>query len=179
MSRASKFLSLVLRHAPDKAHVKLDPQGWVAVDDLLRGLKRAGRPMSRADLEILVASNDKQRFTLSCDHKRIRAAQGHSIPVDLGLEPLAPPRTLFHGTARSNFDAIFNSGLLPSGRLQVHLSTDPDTALLVGQRHGTARVLTVDSGLMHLDGFIFTRADNGVWLTDHVPPLYLGFWTPG
>lgn len=173
MSRESKFLSRVLRHEPELIDITLDPEGWVRVDVLLRNLKKAGRGMSRAELETLVATDAKSRFTLR--GSRIRAAQGHSVSIDLGLTPKQPPETLYHGTASQSLDAIFARGLNPGRRRHVHLSPDPGTATLVGQRHGKAVVLSVDAAQMHADGHTFYKADNGVWLTDLVPPRYLGF----
>ena len=124
MSKEAKFLSMALRHKPEEIGLTLDKNAWADVDDLLLKMKKAGRKLSRQQLEEIVATNDKQRFTLSPDGTRIRAAQGHSFEVDLGLEPSEPPAALFHGTARSSLDSIFVSGLEAKGRSQVHLSTD-------------------------------------------------------
>ncbi len=175
MSRTSKLLSRVLRHTPEDAGLTLGPGGWVEVDALLRGLKRAGHALTRPELESIVAENDKSRFTLSQDGQRIRAAQGHSVPVDLELTPVPPPPTLFHGTARASLDAIFAQGLNPGRRQHVHLSADAVTAERVGARHGKPVVLTVHAHAMHADGHTFWHADNGVWLTTQVPARYLGF----
>ncbi|MCA0907109.1 RNA 2'-phosphotransferase [Ruegeria marisrubri] len=175
MSRESKFLSLVLRHKPEEIDLQLDAHGWARVDELLRKLKKSGRKLSHDELIEIVETSDKKRFTLSEDGKRIRAAQGHSIEVDLGLKPQQPPSELYHGTASANLDAIFSNGLVPGKRQQVHLSLDPDTAERVGQRHGRPVVLRVEAQRMFDDGFEFFRADNGVWLTDAVPARYLGF----
>lgn len=98
MSRESKFPSRVLRNEPEAAGVALGPGSWVAVDELLRGMKAAGPAMKLDDLLRIVSENDKQRFTLSDDGCRIRAAQVHSVEVDLGLEAAVPPAELFHGT---------------------------------------------------------------------------------
>nr|WP_176024949.1 RNA 2'-phosphotransferase [Brucella pseudintermedia] len=171
----SKFLSYVLRHAPETIGLRLDANGWADVDELLTKAKKAGKRLDLDTLRAVVAENDKQRFTLSEDGRRIRAAQGHSVVVDLGLEPSVPPALLYHGTASRNLDAIFAEGLKPGRRQQVHLSLDPETARKVGERHGKATVLTVSAERMHGDGYQFFRADNGVWLTDHVPAGYLGF----
>lgn len=178
MSKDSRFISRVLRHAPQDAGLTLDAAGWVSVADLLRGMRAAGHRLNREDLVRLVEENDKRRFTLSPDGLRIRAAQGHSVTVDLGLAPAKPPETLFHGTATSALDAIFREGLVPGKRQSVHLSTDPETARAVGERHGKAVVLAVAAGLMWEAGHAFTVADNGVWLTDAVPPDRLSFAAP-
>jgi putative RNA 2'-phosphotransferase len=177
MSRESKFLARVLRHEPEAIGLKLDRNGWVSVDDLLRAMKKAGRRLSRDQLVEIVALNDKRRFTLSEDGHRIRAAQGHSVEVDLGLPPAIPPHSLYHGTAARNLDAIFAHGLLPGRRRHVHLSPDPETAIRVGERHGKPVVLRIDAAAMQADGHTFYCADNGVWLTAGVHVHYLGFGT--
>ena len=169
----SKFLSYVLRHAPDSIGLALDESGWADVADLLAKAAGAGKPMDRATLDEIVATSDKKRFTLSEDGTRIRAAQGHSVEVALGLAPVVPPETLFHGTATRFLEAIRAEGLRPGSRQQVHLSGDEATARAVGTRHGKAAILRIASGDMHRAGHLFFRADNGMWLTDSVPPNYL------
>jgi putative RNA 2'-phosphotransferase len=169
----SKFLSYVLRHAPDSIGLALDAGGWADVAELLAKAAGAGKPMDRAALEEIVGTSDKKRFTLSADGSRIRAAQGHSVQVALGLEPVVPPETLFHGTTTRFLDSIRREGLKPGSRQQVHLSGDEATACAVGARHGKPAILRIAAGEMHRAGNLFYRADNGVWLTDSVPPHYL------
>jgi putative RNA 2'-phosphotransferase len=173
--RLSKFLSLVLRHEPERIGISLDPEGWVAVEDLLAAAARAGKPISREQLDLVVATNDMKRFAFSPDGVRIRASQGHSVEVDLGLPPVVPPERLFHGTATRFLDAIRADGLRPQSRQHVHLSPDEETAVKVGQRHGKPVVLVVLAGAMHQDGNVFYRSENGVWLTAAVPVRYLEF----
>lgn len=170
---ASKFLSLVLRHDPGAAGLALDPAGWAEVDDVLAGAARAGIALDREALDRIVAESDKKRFSVSADGRRIRAAQGHSVPVELGLAPGVPPDRLYHGTAIDNLDAILAEGLKPMARRQVHLSRDRETALRVGGRHGKPVVLVIDAATMAAQGHLFVQAENGVWLTDHVPPSAL------
>lgn len=169
----SKFLSYVLRHGPESIGLTLDANGWVDVNVLLEKAAAVGRKFDRATLESVVANNDKKRFTLSDDGRRIRAAQGHSIEVDLDLEALAPPAVLFHGTARHNLDAIIAEGLKPGQRQKVHLSDEQVMTMKVAQRHGKPVLLVIDARAMHAAGYAFWRADNGVWLTDHVPPQFV------
>jgi putative RNA 2'-phosphotransferase len=176
MSRAvriSKFMALVLRHDPASVGLTLDPEGWADVDELLAAAAGGGLPISRAELDEIVLTNPKQRFTLDADGNRIRANQGHSLDVDLGLAPREPPARLYHGTHRAVVPAILADGLRPMARRQVHLSEEPETAVAVGARHGPPVVLVVDSRGMHADGHHFFRSSNGVWLTDHVPATYL------
>ena len=168
---SSKLLSLVLRHRPELIGIRLDAGGWVEVDELLAALAAFGKPMSRAQLERVVATSDKQRFAL--EGGRIRASQGHSVPVDLGLEPVEPPPLLFHGTPERNVAPILREGLRKGSRHHVHLSPDVPTALRVGARRGRPRVLEVDAAAMARDGHVFLRSANGVWLVDVVPPAYL------
>jgi putative RNA 2'-phosphotransferase len=169
----SKFLSFVLRHKPDSIGLALDPQGWARIDELIEKGSAARIPFSREDLMHIVHTSDKKRFSISTDGLRIRAAQGHSISVELGLPPQAPPSVLFHGTATRFIDSIQREGLKPRDREHVHLSTDEAAARRVGQRHGKPVVLQVDALRMHAQGFKFYLADNGVWLTDQVPPEFL------
>ncbi len=173
--KISKLLSLVLRHNPAKIGVSLDAEGWIDVDTLLRAMQKAGVRIDLELLEQVVEQNDKQRFSFSDDARKIRANQGHSLPVELGLETLKPPEILFHGTATRFLDSICKQGLLPKGRRQVHLSADEQTAIKVGRRHGNAVVLQVFAGQMQQNGHLFYRSKNGVWLTDTVPPEFLDF----
>lgn len=169
----SKFLSLVLRHKPDAIGLKLDPQGWALIDELLTKGNDSGTQFNREDLLRVVETSDKKRFSISDDGQRIRAAQGHSVTVELGLLPQEPPSILYHGTATRFIDAILSEGLKPQARQQVHLSADEATAHRVGQRHGKPAIFKVEALRMHAQGFKFFLSDNGVWLTDHVPPEFL------
>ena len=169
----SKFLSLILRHQPETIGLSLDANGRADIDELLRLSAAHGRPLTRALLDEVIATNDKQRFVLSEDGTKIRANQGHSIFVDLGLTPVAPPPVLFHGTATRFLEVIQQRGLLKGSRQHVHLSPDEPTAIKVGQRHGKPVVLKVAADRMQMAGHQFYRSANGVWLTDHVPPVFL------
>jgi putative RNA 2'-phosphotransferase len=171
----SKFLSLVLRHRPETIGLVLDTEGWADVDALLRRANAAGVALDREVLRRVVAGSDKQRFALSADGRRIRANYGHSIPVELGLEPAVPPDVLFHGTASRFLDGIGRQGLVSRGRNYVHLSPDEATAQSVGRRHGRPVVLRVQAGRMQEQGFAFYRATDGTWLTERVPARHLSF----
>jgi len=105
----SKLLSLVLRHQPGALGIVLDPEGWTDVPTLLA--KMQARGVDLALLKHVVATNDKQRFAFNADYSRIRANQGHSVPVDLGLSAVAPPEYLYHGTAETSVAAILREGL--------------------------------------------------------------------
>jgi putative RNA 2'-phosphotransferase len=80
---------------------------------------------------------------------------------------------LYHGTARRHLGAIYAQGIVRGRRHHVHLSAEPDTARAVGARHGQPAVLVVAAAAMAAAGHVFYRSDNGVWLTDEVPPRFL------
>ena len=169
----SKFLSLVLRHKPEQIGLSLDSEGWASIDDLVNLANVAGQPLDRKTIEVIVALSEKQRFALSQDGQRIRANQGHSINVSLGLQPKVPPDQLYHGTASRFLKSIQMSGLHSAERLQVHLSTDSTVAEQVGARHGRPVVLIVDAKAMSAAGHVFYLSQNGVWLTEAVPPQFI------
>lgn len=171
--RLSKYLSKHLRHRPERIGLELGPGGWVEVDALLGACARQRFPISRVELEEVVERNDKKRFAFDPSGTLIRAQQGHSVLVDLLLEPAEPPPLLYHGTPERNLEAILCGGLQSMGRHHVHLSPEEATADHVGRRRGQPVVLAVDASAMRRDGWEFYRSGNGVWLVEHVPPRYL------
>ncbi len=173
LKRLSKFLSRILRHQPEAIGLSLDANGWADISQLLEKAAQHQHPMDIDILKHIVATNPKQRFSLDAAKSRIRANQGHSIAVDLSLLPQQPPALLYHGTGISNAAAIAEQGILKQQRQHVHLSSDMATATQVGSRHGKPYIFTVTAGSMHRDGFLFYCSENGVWLTDNVPPQYL------
>lgn len=171
----SKFLSLVLRHRPGLVGITLDSAGWVAVDELLAAINAHRRTVTREQLEFVAANCEKQRFAFNEDRTRIRASQGHSVEVELGYSPATPPDLLYHGTVDRFLSSIRGAGLVKGKRHHVHLSRDIETAMKVGDRRGRAVILTIDAKTMAGDGLTFFVSDNGVWLTDRVPPRYITF----
>lgn len=171
--KLSVFLSLVLRHHPDAAGIKLDQHGWADVEELLKGIKQTGRTINRERLEEIVRTDEKGRYSFDETGKKIRANQGHSVSVDVEFEEKLPPQFLYHGTASRFLRQIFAEGLKPMSRLYVHLSPDEKTARNVGKRHGKEVILQVDAGKMAENGYTFFLSANGVWLTKQVPPEYL------
>ncbi|MGX2995892.1 RNA 2'-phosphotransferase [Streptomyces sp. JNUCC 64] len=174
--KVSKYLSKHLRHRPERIGLTLDPGGWTGIDELLTAAAANRFPITRAELDHVVAVNDKRRFSVEGD--RIRAQQGHTVEVDLGLTPAPPPAHLYHGTVAAHLPAIRAEGLRPMARHDVHLSPDRETATRVGARRGRPVVLGVRAGELHRDGHEFRVSGNGVWLTRSVPPDYLCFPDP-
>ncbi|HTE19849.1 MAG TPA: RNA 2'-phosphotransferase [Armatimonadota bacterium] len=171
--RISKFLSKHLRHEPERLGLRLEPGGWVPVQDLLAACAARNLPLIRSELEEVVRRSDKQRFSFDETGARIRANQGHSVEVDLQLEPVAPPPVLYHGTGERSAGAVSTTGLKKMSRHHVHLSTDIATAKAVGARHGRPVIFEVEAAAMHAAGSVFYCSANGVWLVDDVPPEYL------
>lgn len=173
--KISKCLSKHLRHQPERLGITLDEAGWVAVDDLLAACARHAFPITREELEHVVRASDKQRYAFDPAGSRIRANQGHSIPVDLELPVATPPAELFHGTVDRFLPAIRAEGLRAMKRHDVHLSADEATAERVGSRRGRPVILTVEAAAMAEDGYEFRVSANGVWLVEAVPPPYLRY----
>lgn len=164
----SKYLSLILRHDPAAGGVSLDAEGWTDLDNLVA---QSRGKFTRAEVEEVVAGNDKQRFTIK--DGRIRANQGHTIEVNLNLEARDPPEFLYHGTYPEVVPLIQAEGLKKMARHHVHMAEDCETAVTVGRRSGTPVLFKVKARQMHQDGHTFFRSANGVWLVEHVPPQYL------
>ena len=173
--KTSKFLSLILRHEPERVGLELDNAGWVSVGELLAAVNRNGVSLTLEQLKHVVTTNDKKRFAFSEDGLRIRASQGHSVEVDLQYAPEAPPEFLYHGTPEKFVESIRSTGLKKGERHDVHLSAGAATAIKVGQRRGKPAVLKIRSGEMHRRGHVFRRSANNVWLVDFIPAEFIEF----
>jgi putative RNA 2'-phosphotransferase len=171
--KLSKFMSLVLRHKPDSIGLSLDDGGWADINELIDKASKVRVNLTPSLILDIVATSDKQRFCISPDGDRIRANQGHTVTVELGLHEAEPPNVLFHGTAWRNLSAIRREGIKRGNRNYVHLSKDKETALKVAARHGRPVVLKVLTAKMFRDGIHFFISKNGVWLTDYVSPEYI------
>ena len=172
LTSTSKFVSLILRHKPETIGIQLDEHGWANVEELIAGISKT-REFNREMLEEIVRTDSKQRFTFNEDKTKIRANQGHSIPVDVELPEVVPPDRLWHGIGEKYVASIDQEGLISKNRLYVHLSTDAATATKVGSRHGKPVLYIVKTKEMHDEGYKFFLSKNGVWLTKEVPVKYL------
>lgn len=173
LTHISKFLSLVLRHQPETIGIELDQNGWVDVNILVEKSNNYGVNFDIETLKRIVEINSKKRFAFNEGFDKIRASQGHSIEIELGYINQKPPEILFHGTGENSVQSILDSGLEKRTRHHVHLSSNIETAIKVGQRHGKPFVFKVLAEEMYNDNFQFFISDNGVWLTDNVPRKYL------
>ena len=171
LKKISKYLSFILRHQPDSIGLELSDEGWASIEELIGKTRKF--KLTKELINTVVETNDKKRFLISEDGERVKANQGHSIEVNLELEPVTPPEVLLHGTAERFLESILREGLTKQRRHHVHLSETQKTALSVGARYGKPVLLKVDSEQMHRDGFEFFKTENNVWLVDYVPTKYL------
>lgn len=174
----SKAMSKALRHRPERLGISLAPDGSVELAELVDALNRRGgwpRAISEADVMQVVEHGSKRRFAV--EDGRIRARYGHSVPLSEAYVPATPPAVLYHGTSRRNLASIMAEGLLPMDRRVVHLSTDTETAWVVGRRHGGQTViLQVDAARAAGEGIRFYRGNESTWLADHIPAAYLSLF---
>jgi putative RNA 2'-phosphotransferase len=171
--KISKYLSKHLRHTPEEIGIILAEGGWVSVQELMAASQKNGFLFTRTELDQVVATSDKKRFSFDSTGTLIRANQGHSTEVDLQLTAALPPDVLYHGTGANAVASILQNGLCKMSRHHVHLSTDISTAKKVGTRHGKPVIFAVDAATMHKNGHEFYCSENQVWLVDRVPPKYL------
>lgn len=172
-TKISKFLSLVLRHAPESIGLTLGENGWLKVADLIEGCAEHGRSFTLSELREVVETNDKKRFEFNQSGDKIRASQGHSVAIEIKFEKRMPPAVLYHGTSEKNVGQIFKDGLQKMKRHHVHLSIDRETALKVGARHGKPIIFEVNTAAMLENDFEFFVSANNVWLIESVPPQFL------
>ena len=169
--KLGKYLSYLLRHAPEKEGLLMGKDGYVVVNTLCQKLD-----ISKDDLDWIVDNNNKKRYAYNEDETLIRANQGHSIEVDVELKRVNPPHKLYHGTTFDILESLKKNGLMKMNRQHVHLSADQDTARTVGKRHSKGKppmILVIDAKLMHFNGYKIYLSDNGVYLIDHVPIDYI------
>lgn len=178
LTSLSKFLSLILRHKPETINLSLDSEGYVDINQLISNInKHSDYNITRTTLDHIVATDSKQRYSYNKTKTKIRANQGHSIPVDLNLTPQIPPEILYHGTSKRFLDSILSDGLKPMSRQYVHLSSDSTTAAIVGKRHGDSPIIfMIETKPLINSGYKFYLSENKVWLTDYIPAKYLSLF---
>lgn len=176
LTRLSKKMALALRHRPDLYRLELDPDGWVAVEDLLAGLRgrhNEWRELTLDDiLAVLNRPGEKPRYELR--EGKIRALHGHSLEEKIQYTPAEPPEFLYHGTSQDALDLIQHEGLKPMSRQYVHLSVDVQMAHRVGGRKSSEVVILKIRALeAHQQGILFYQSSEVVWLADEIPPEYI------
>lgn len=169
----SKYLSGALRHFPENAGLALDDRGWVDDESLVDAVTDRYPWAEPEHVDAVVATDSKGRFERR--DRRIRAAYGHSVDVELESTETSVPDRLYHGTAPRNVASIFDRGLEPMSRQTVHLSETPEEAREVGRRHADEPVvLVVDARAMVHDGFEIDKRGTETYTVGRVPPKYIG-----
>jgi len=176
LTEKSRYMSYLLRHKPEDGNITLDVQGYTDVLSLLKALD-----ITPKELDEIVDTDSKGRYSYNEDHTRIRANQGHSVDyVHIDFKEYEGNDILYHGTSSKYRKSILRNGLIPKSRLYVHLSKDVDTATDVGNRHvgdGDYLIIyTINVPLMRKDGYKFYESDNGVILVEKVSPKYLNYY---
>lgn len=167
LTQKGKHLSFLLRHDVEAFNEgKIDEHGWRKISEI------STHGYSKPLIDAIVETNNKKRYEYNEDKTKIRARQGHSIPVNVDLTETTPPNTLYHGTAKRFLDSIYHEGIVSKTRLYVHLSSDIETAFKVGERHGSPCVIEIDTKQMAEDNIIFYLSNNNVWLTEYVDQKY-------
>ena len=162
LTRLSKRIAHALRHNPTQYGVTLDSEGWADLCQLA-----AGVGTTVETVEEIAAQDSKGRYVIRGG--RIRAAQGHTIDVNLQFPSPAPPAVLWHGTTENAYPSIMEHGLLPMERQHVHLSPTREQAVMVGSRRkGELVILRINTGELPADVRLMV-AENGVWLADRIP----------
>ncbi len=170
----SKLMSGLLRHYPWEAGLRIDTEGWISIDELVRGIRERWRNKElyqwvTPEHIIAVALLDpKGRFEIK--NNKIRARYGHSIDIRINYEVVDSVDVLYHGTSRDRVGRILLEGVKPMKRKYVHLTNCIEDAIETGRRHGHPVVLVINIKCLKTKGMKVYRASNKVYLTEYIPP---------
>ena len=178
LTKLSRFLSYILRHKPEEINLSLDSEGYADINQLITLTNiHTDYNLTHSILDQIVSTDSKHRYSYDDTKTKIRADQGHFIPVDLNLTAQVPPEILYHGTSKRFLNSILSDGLKPMSRQYVHLSSDSTTAAMVGKRHGDSPIIFMIETKPLIDsGYKFYLSGNKVWLTDYIPAKYLSLF---
>lgn len=166
LNQKSKYLSLLLRHHPEKGNVTVNRFGWAPIKEIVKALD-----CSYSDLQVIVQTDEKKRYSFNSDNTCIRANQGHSISVEVEMEEFIPEEgaVLYHGTADRFLKWILLNGLTSQKRLFVHMTDNIEVAEKTGARYGKPVVLRIDAYTLYTRGNEILKSSNGVYQTKNVP----------
>jgi putative RNA 2'-phosphotransferase len=170
----SKFMSLVLRHEPEKIGIVLGSEGFVPLDVFVVAMNAKGayRWVTEEHIREIVETSDKQRFEIVSG--QIRARYGHSVEEAITYPEIEPPLVLYHGTTPQAATLILQSGLQSMQRQYVHLSSTVDQAVVVGRRRTPQPViLTVRARDAWQAGVKFFNFESRLYLSTTIPPEYI------
>lgn len=180
----SKRLSWLLRHGATKEGFVLEQGGFLNVSDVLK--HKSFRQYSLSDIERVVANNDKKRFSLrtkpGTDQIQICANQGHSVEVELDLQPITSPSEIpvvIHGTYAKFMKDIREMGISRMKRQHIHFACgEPgEEGVISGMRRSCNTYIYIDAEKAMNDGFKFYISTNNVILCPgnergYLPPAY-------
>ncbi|NPA75974.1 MAG: RNA 2'-phosphotransferase [Euryarchaeota archaeon] len=174
----SRMLAGILRHFPEKFGVRLDDHGWANLYDIVKGIKRRHRRfgwLKIKHIEAIVLTDDKGRYQLDLENRRIRATYGHSIKVDLSDLPTEGiPETLYYPTTEEELEFIQEMGLKPGDRKWVHLSKNYEDAYIAGRhRVDDPIVLEIDAHAAVEAGYPIYVASPKVFISNEIPPEFI------
>ncbi|KAM3499996.1 hypothetical protein MY10362_006805 [Beauveria mimosiformis] len=192
-SDVSRALSRLLRHQAENAGIKLDGEGYAPLDKVLQWGPLASLGVTLADVQAVVATNEKQRFSLkpatpaaaaasssptvpstNPSDYLIRANQGHSIKLESSslLVPItadAVPARVIHGTYYAFWEPIVAAGgLSVMGRNHIHCAagTPEEEGTVSGMRRDAQLLIEIDVARSMAAGVRWWRSDNAVILTE-------------
>lgn len=157
----SRRIAMLLRHSREMA-TNMDAAGWATIPQVAESLG-----VDEESVRLVGTHPDERRFQVLGD--RIRARYGHTVPIVYDAPPRPVPKVLYHGTTWAALDRIMAEGLLPMGRILVHLATDEDEALEVARRHGPPLLLRVNPA--NVVGLV--NVAPAIWGAERVPPSAL------
>jgi putative RNA 2'-phosphotransferase len=169
--RVSRFLSFLLRHNPKEYGLKFDGRGFVEWGELFATVQERFPDITEDELLQVIKQSDKKRFEF-VDGK-VRATYGHSFQIELGLESVEPPETLYYGTARDLAENILKGGLKPRDRQFVHLTPSLDDALASGRRRDPFPALIAIDAMAARAGGIQFYQSGPLFLVKEIPPRFL------
>eukprot|EP00743_Colponemidia_sp_Colp-15_P006189 GILK01006655.1.p1 GENE.GILK01006655.1~~GILK01006655.1.p1 ORF type:complete len:211 (+),score=21.02 GILK01006655.1:40-672(+) len=183
----SKALTFVLRHGAVELGLNIQPNGFIALDEVLRAPQLRNKKVTLEQVQSIVENCDKKRFELVQNEEgvwMIRAVQGHSIQVvkeDELLVPITDPASIpccVHGTQLTAWTSIQSEGLRRMTRNHIHFAAGlpNESGVISGMRQRCQVHIYVDIARAIQDGIPFFQSRNGVILTPGVdgvlPPTY-------
>ncbi len=172
VEKLGRLVSGILRHFPDRFGVKMDENGWVSFNDLVRAVKRRYRWANQWLIKAMVYSDAKGRYELKGD--KIRARYGHSIKVKLSDYPLCDKEVLYYGTGEEEAHRLLDIGIKPVNQAYVHLSTTLEKSEEVARlRTDEPIILEVDAKSALKNGIRIVMANEYIALAEEIPPKYI------
>jgi putative RNA 2'-phosphotransferase len=176
IDRVGRMMAGILRHFPERFGLQMDGRGWVDLDGFVSAIKNSRenyrRWLRREHIEALVETDEKGRYQI--DGGMVRATYAHSVKVNLDDLPECALETLYFPVSEEELDLVLETGLRPSDRDKIHLSSTPDKAYSAGRVHiADPILLAIDVKKASDAGNFIFRAGKAVYITEAVEPEHL------